>query len=89
MTTVSDAPAGLAGLLSVTEMLLYAVETMYGDTDEGCDVCRIIMERSAFHDPYTIAKADSLEVMLNYSSDRWVRQFLWRVLCAALGGIHD
>ena len=61
---------------AVIGMLLYAIESIYGDTEEGRDACRIITERYAFRGPYTIAKADSLEVMLDHSSDHWVRQFL-------------
>lgn len=55
---------------AIIGMALFAIETIYGDTDEGRDAYRVIMERYMTRGPYTIAKSDSLEIMLNHSSDR-------------------
>jgi hypothetical protein len=43
---------------AVIGMLIYAIESMYGDSEEGCDVRRIITERYA----YTIASGEGLQI---------------------------
>jgi hypothetical protein len=57
---------------TVIGMLLFAIKAIYGNMEEGRDAYHVITECYMTRSPYTITKADSLEIVLNHSSDCWV-----------------